>query len=39
MNGVILAILNLYIVLMLPIKFPLNQIYGLGGGVFWKISS
>ena len=29
-NGTILAILNLYVTVMPPIKFPLNPTYGLG---------
>ena len=32
-NERILAILNLYVALMLPIKFRLNPSYGLGGDV------
>ena len=32
-NGTILAILNLCVTLMPPIKFWLNQNYGLGGDV------
>ena len=32
-NGMILAILNLYVALMPPIKFLLNLTYGLGGDV------
>ena len=32
-NGTILAILNLYVVPMPPIKFRLNLTYGLGGDV------
>ena len=32
-NRTILAILNLYVAPMPPIKFQLNPIYGLGGGV------
>ena len=32
MNG-FLAILNLYVAVMLPIKFQLNPTYGLGGDV------
>ena len=35
-NGTILAILNLYIALMLLIKFRLNLTYGLGGDVVWR---
>ena len=31
-NGTILAILNLYVTPMPPIKFWLNLTYGLGGG-------
>ena len=37
-NGMILAILNLYVSPMLPIKFRLNPTYGLGGDVVWTIS-
>ena len=36
-NGTILAILNLCITVMLPIKFQLNLTYGLGD-VVWRIS-
>ena len=32
LNGRILAILNLCVTVMLPIKFWLNPTYGLGGG-------
>ena len=32
-NGTILAILNLYVALMPPIKFQLNLTNGLGGNV------
>ena len=32
-NRMILAILNLCVTMMPPIKFQLNQTYGLGGGV------
>ena len=32
-NGTILAILNLYVAPMPPIKFQLNLSYGLGGDV------
>ena len=32
-NRTILAILNLYVALMPPIKFWLNQTFGLGGDV------
>ena len=32
-NGTILAILNLYVAPMPPIKFRLNPTYGLGGDV------
>ena len=35
----ILAILNLYIAPMPPTRFWLNQSYGLGGDVVWRISS
>ena len=37
-NGTILAILNLCVTLMLPIKFWLNLTYSLGGVVVWRIS-
>ena len=37
-NGMILAILNLYVALIPPIKFRLNLTYGLGGDVVWRIS-
>ena len=37
-NGTILAILNLYVALVLPIKFQLNPTYSLGGDVVWRIS-
>ena len=37
-DGTILAILNLYITPMPPIKFPLNLIYGLGGDVIRRFS-
>ena len=30
-NGTILAILNLFVTVMPPIKFQLNPTYGLGG--------
>ena len=33
-----LAILDLYVALMLPIKFWLNPTYSLGGDVVWRIS-
>ena len=33
-NGTILAILNLCVTVMPPIKFQLNQTYGLGGEAF-----
>ena len=36
-NGTILAILNLYVALMPPIKFWLKQTNGLGGDVVWRI--
>ena len=36
-NRTILAILNLYVTLMLPIKFRLNQTCAFGGGVVWRI--
>ena len=32
-NGIILAILNLYVVPMPPIKFLLNLTYGCGGDI------
>ena len=32
-NGMILAILNLYVALMPPVKFWLNGTYGLGGDI------
>ena len=32
-NGMILAILNLCVIVMPPIKFWLNRTYGLGGDV------
>ena len=37
-NRMILAILNLYITSMPPIKFWFNPTYGLGGDVVWRIS-
>ena len=37
-NGTILAILNLSVAPMVPIKFRLNLIYSLGGDVVWRIS-
>ena len=37
-NGMILAILNLCVTVMFPIKFWLNQTYGLGADVVWRIS-
>ena len=37
-NGMILAILNLYVAPMPPIKFRLNLTYGLGGDAVWRIS-
>ena len=37
-NRTILAILNLYVARMPPIKFRLNLTYGLGGDVVWRIS-
>ena len=37
-NGTILAILNLCLTVMHPIKFQLNRTYGLGGDVVWRIS-
>ena len=37
-NKTILAILNLYVARMPPIKFRLNPTYGLGGDVVWTIS-
>ena len=36
-NRMTLAILNLYVALMPPIKFQLNPTYGLGGDVVWRI--
>ena len=38
LNRTILAILNLYVTVMPPIKFQLNLTYGLGGEVVWRIS-
>ena len=37
-NRTILAIQNLYVAPMPPIKFRLNPTYGLGGDVLWRIS-
>ena len=37
-NGTILAILNLYVAPMSPIKFQLNLTYSLRGDVVWRIS-
>ena len=37
-NGTILAILNLCVAVMPPIKFWLNPNYGLGGDIVWRIS-
>ena len=37
-NETILAILNIYVTLMLPLKFRLNPTYGLRGDVVWRIS-
>ena len=37
-NVAILAILNLCVTVMLPIKFQLNRTYGLGGDVVCRIS-
>ena len=37
-NRTILAILNLCVTVMPPIKFWLNQTYHLGGDVVWRIS-
>ena len=37
-NGTILAILNLYVAPMPPIKFQLNLTYCLGGDAIWRIS-
>ena len=34
----ILAILNLYVAPMPPLKFWLNRTYGLGGDIVWRIS-
>ena len=36
-NGTILAILNLYVAPMPPIKFRLHPTYGLGGDVVLRI--
>ena len=33
LNGTILAILNLCVTVMPPIKFQLNRTYGLGGDI------
>ena len=38
-NGTILAILNLYVAPMPPIKFSLNLTYGFEGDVVLRISS
>ena len=35
-NGTILAVLNLYVTVMPPIKFRLNPIYSLGGDVRYQ---
>ena len=35
-NGMILAILNLCLTVMPPIKFQLKGTYGLGGDVVWE---
>ena len=32
-NGTILAILNICVTVMPPIKFQLNRMWGMGGGV------
>ena len=37
-NGSILAILNLCVTVMPPIKFQINRTYGLGGDAVWRIS-
>ena len=37
-NGMILAILNLYVTLMPPIKFQLNRTFGSEGDVILRIS-
>ena len=37
-NGMILAIVNLYVTPMHPFKFRLNLTYGLGEDVIWRIS-
>ena len=37
-NRTILAILNLCVTVMLPIKFLLNPTYSFGGDVVWRIS-
>ena len=37
-KGKILAILNFWVTMMVPIKFWLNLTYGLGENVIWKIS-
>ena len=37
-NVMILAILNLYVAMMLPIKLQLNPTYGSEGDVVWRIS-
>ena len=37
-NGMILAILNLCVTVMLPIYFQLNWTYSFGGDIFWRIS-
>ena len=37
-NGTILAILNLYVAPMPPLKFRLNLTYGFEGDVVWRIS-
>ena len=38
LDGTILAILDLCVTVMLPIKFWLNPTFGLGGDVVWRIS-
>ena len=37
-NGTILAIMNLYVAQVPPMKFQPNQTYGLGADVIWRIS-
>ena len=38
-NSMVVAILNLYVASMPPIKFQLNPTYGLRGHVTWRISN